>query len=514
MISTHTYPALIIPAKETSQIKKLLSSILMKGLKNQRDVVSLSDEDTIPESDPNKERKLILQPISTPDLDLESSSTSIYDHPLIQHIFSKYKNDTNTNCIRKATHTVIIGYDEYTTEDILRRILPSSLEIPSAMEMIGSIAHINLRKELLPFQYLIGQIILDKLKCIHLVVNKLDSISNEFRTFPMQVIAVSSSKSSSIHDDDKLNHNHNNDDDNHGSSNRPKKARLDDTTRNNNDTNQTNVGGDTKSSNDSSSNYQVGDICTKLPVQVKEGGSIFHLDFAQVYWNSRLQFEHLRLVDWIGRSIPSSHTTSTTTCNHRPLIVVDACAGVGPFAIPLACRYNQNQIQVYANDLNPISYHYLKINRDKNVKRSSSKNTHLHVYNMDARIFLRQLYEVDHVYYDHVIMNLPAIAPEFLNVFCGLRCYESTATSTNARLPMVHVYCFASKELTYQEDVLKRFQDALGCSLCPKRDEVLFHIVRDVAPNKNMICVHFRLPMEVLSLPRVDTFTSVDGHDV
>jgi tRNA (guanine37-N1)-methyltransferase len=192
------------------------------------------------------------------------------------------------------------------------------------------------------------------------------------------------------------------------------------------------------------------------------------------------------LVDCIATS-----SSSTTT----PIIVADACAGVGPFAIPLACRYKN--IQVYANDLNPTSYQYLQINRDRN---KCMKN--VHVYNMDARLFLRQLEEVEGIRYHHVIMNLPAIAPEFLNVFRGFSRQEDIVR------PILHVYCFAGKGLNYQEEVLKRCSDALGCSLCIERDEVSFHIVRDVSPNKNMICVSFRLPLEVQSLPRIDTFAS------
>lgn len=37
-------------------------------------------------------------------------------------------------------------------------------------------------------------------------------------------------------------------------------------------------------------------------------------------------------------------------------------AGVGPFAVPLALK----GCQVYANDLNPRSYHFLKVNAQKN----------------------------------------------------------------------------------------------------------------------------------------------------
>lgn len=47
------------------------------------------------------------------------------------------------------------------------------------------------------------------------------------------------------------------------------------------------------------------------------------------------------------------------------------CAGVGPFAVPLALK----GCQVYANDLNPRSYHFLKVNAQKNKASSRSCTT-------------------------------------------------------------------------------------------------------------------------------------------
>jgi tRNA (guanine37-N1)-methyltransferase len=40
---------------------------------------------------------------------------------------------------------------------VLRRLLPPELEMPSAFETVGHIAHLNLREALLPFKYIIAQ---------------------------------------------------------------------------------------------------------------------------------------------------------------------------------------------------------------------------------------------------------------------------------------------------------------------------------------------------------------------
>ena len=60
-------------------------------------------------------------------------------------------------------------------------------------------------------------------------------------------------------------------------------------------------------------------------------------------------------------------------------------AGVGPFAIPAA----QKGCIVYANDLNPDSIRYLKINAETN-----KVDNRVHAYNVDARKFISELMTV------------------------------------------------------------------------------------------------------------------------
>lgn len=79
-------------------------------------------------------------------------------------------------------------------------------------------------------------------------------------------------------------------------------------------------------------------------------------------------------------------------------------------------------------------------------------------------------------------------------------------------MPMVHCYCF-TRELVNErakEDIQKvcpiylalnliisisqRVEEVLKWKL---EDEVQFHMVRNVAPGKDMWCISFRLPREV-----------------
>jgi tRNA (guanine37-N1)-methyltransferase len=410
-----------------------------------------------------EERKIVLKcHLHSNDNHPTDSDKILYDdvfhHPVVQEIL---QNPKYPKTIRKSTHNVTIGYDHYTVDQVLSKILPKHLsEIPSSFEVIGHLAHITLREEYYPYKYIIGRIILDKNKGIKVVVNKTGTIQNEFRTFPMEILA-----------DD-----------------RPGPL----------DNGQDTAHGDTKKKN--------------LWVEVREDGCRFQLDFEKVYWNSRLQYEHKRIVHLIGgKSRPLNvvrrqQPQNQESCNQMPLsqgdriIVADACAGIGPFAIPLTSQYDH--VEVHANDLNPESYKYLNINAKLN---KCDEKGRLHTYNMDARYFLRMLDEKG-IQYDHVLMNLPAIAPEFLNVFRGWK-----GDNNHRPMPMIHVHCFAAK-VGGETEAVERCGRSLGCHLDWERDEVSVHQVRNVSPKKDMYCVSFRLPEAVRDVEWVHEF--LDGTAV
>jgi tRNA (guanine37-N1)-methyltransferase len=77
-----------------------------------------------------------------------------------------------------------------------------------------------------------------------------------------------------------------------------------------------------------------------LNVEVREGGCVFRFDYAKVYWNSKLETEHTKLVE-----------------SFKPgEVVCDVMAGVGPFALPAG----KKGVFVWANDMNPDSFKYLE----------------------------------------------------------------------------------------------------------------------------------------------------------
>jgi tRNA (guanine37-N1)-methyltransferase len=76
--------------------------------------------------------------------------------------------------------------------------------------------------------------------------------------------------------------------------------------------------------------------------EVSQHGLRFRLDFSKVFWNSRLEHEHKRLVDKYFK---------------HGQVILDVMAGIGPFAVPAA----KAGCLVIANDLNPDSAHWLKV---------------------------------------------------------------------------------------------------------------------------------------------------------
>ncbi|KAJ3383123.1 tRNA(m(1)G37)methyltransferase [Lobulomyces angularis] len=377
---------------------------------------------------------------------------------LINRIFDKLENFKNfsnekiTNFLKETESSVTnydlnFDYDYFTVDQILKSILPDELsnEIPSSFETIGHIAHLNLRDQYKPFKFIIGQVILDKMKNIRTVVNKLDNIDHTFRFFKMELLA--------------------------------------------------------------------GDNI--MNAEVKESGCTFKLDFSKVYWNSRLQMEHDRLI---------------LKNFKRNDVICDVMAGIGPFSIPSAKNVGA---LVFANDLNPNSFESLNENIKLNKVAHKVKS-----FNLDGRIFIKEsILELNkeeligelrenfvptktarvkdtapseiqffkfkeneefHIF-NHYIMNLPATAIEFLDAFRGLLTPYKHRLPKKFKLPIIHCYCFSTEVDNLEADVIERCSKALGYNLT-KADILNFHRVRDVAPRKEMVCISFTCPEPVLFL--------------
>lgn len=261
-------------------------------------------------------------------------------------------------------------------------------------------------------------------------------------------------------------------------------------------------------------------------VTLRHCGAVFKFDYREVYWNSRLATEHETMVRRI--LLPRA-------------VVADVFAGVGPFAVPLALP--PARCTVHANDLNPASYAALVANAAANGAGAG-----LVAYNLDGREFIRRMVAT-RVPFTEALMNLPADALGFLDVFVGLYRGDAAASGEasgaassappppNPRplplpLPRIHVYCFSKTDGFEEARVdtagrllavlqpgsswaaaaaaateVMRLRGGSGVSPPPPSgtmaaaaallpDLVMRH-VRDVSPRKIMVCASFTLPAAV-----------------
>ncbi|KZT62609.1 hypothetical protein CALCODRAFT_138955 [Calocera cornea HHB12733] len=173
-------------------------------------------------------------------------------------------------------YQIKLDYDFWDAEDIMRALLPQDIIVPGAFTSVGHVIHLNLRERQLPYKYLIGEVLLDKLKSMRTVVNKTDIIHAQYRYFEMELLAG------------------------------------------------------------------VPDFL----VEVNEHGNIYNFNYREVYYNTRLEREHWRLVEKFN---PNE-------------VVCDVMGGVGPFAIPAA----KKGCAVLLNDLNPNAIKWARLNVVKN----------------------------------------------------------------------------------------------------------------------------------------------------
>lgn len=213
--------------------------------------------------------------------------------------------------------------------------------------------------------------------------------------------------------------------------------------------------------------------------EVRENGCRFALDFAKVYWNSRLETEHRRIVESLKKGD----------------VLADAFAGIGPFAVPASKRGACEK--VFANDLNPSSVEYLR----QNAKRNGVGEGMLTTSCGCARAFMRRLIREEKVGVTKVLMNFPSGAPEFLDMFAGLyRDMEGDALP----MPTVHCYCFVKNGA--DDEARRRVRkalfgvgvdgDVLGVDVL-RDEEIAVRTVRNVSPNKDQVCVTFQIPEQV-----------------
>ncbi|MDD2754707.1 MAG: class I SAM-dependent methyltransferase family protein [Methanothrix sp.] len=182
----------------------------------------------------------------------------------------------------------------------------------------------------------------------------------------------------------------------------------------------------------------------------KEHGLRYRVDLEGAYFTPRLGTERLRIAGLVS---PGD-------------VVLDMFAGVGPFSLLLA----KKGAKVIAMDKNPVAVKYLRENALLNKVNS------IEILEGDAsELALRYENRAD-----HVIMNLPHSACEFL--IPAMRAAKSEG--------MVHYYCIAPDDDLYKDVALiKKAAEEKDLGV-----EVLYkEIVRSYAPHRSNVVIDFRL---------------------
>jgi tRNA (guanine37-N1)-methyltransferase len=346
---------------------------------------------------------------------------------LIENSISDEKKKNENITYEITEENIILTIKNFSYEEILKNFFEYENEtniknIPSGFEIIGKIAHMNLKEEYLKYKYVIGELILEKNPSIKTVINKIGKIENIYRTYNMEILS-------------------------------------------------------------GEENYFV---------EHKEDSIIFKFDIRKTYWCSRLQNERSRILNLISKNN----------------ILLDAFCGVGPLSLR-ACKKG---IKVFSNDLNPDCYKYL----NDNIKYNKINKDLIKTYNMDAREFIKIFIEkskkiinddddnLDNnfpydIHIDHIYMNLPKDAIEFLDVFIGLfkGCKENIYNKDN--LPIVHVYGFAKSCDNPIEELKERISKAFNLDFkifkekC-ESDILNIENVRDISNRKVVYCVDMKIP--------------------
>ena len=443
-----------------------------------------------------------------------------------------------------------ISPNQLSFQYILKRLLPeSALPPPSAYEQIGHVAHFNLKEIHLPFKDLIGSALLESNSgdSIQTVVNKVGKVDGKFRTYECEIIAntyqISKNDSSDMRPDDK----------------------------------------ETSSS-------------SLLETTVVEDGISIELNVAECYWCTRLSGERKELI----KDIMKGRTKAKPNEVAPPLVVADVFCGAGAVCMLLAkkikdqdkswqpdpqskqqqqpteAKQQQQQdhpsLTILANDWNPKAIEYMNRSIVTNGMDKEQDESLYHKFKLSCRDsydFLSELggekqttkanpyikkklrsknqtkpirqKEQPPLMPDHVLMNFPLEAPQFLGAIRwwswkrlrdeGIRRTPERSQTKSTWCPRFHIYTFArassprandeeemAVNLVANELLPQQYFDSSeetdatnsteeSCSTPPYRRNELdsefgssfsTRLVRDVAPGKVVVCVSFSVTPKLI----------------
>lgn len=383
------------------------------------------------------------------------------------NVFDDNKADISLDLLQKNTKEnglpldfgpdleIQISFRQLSFGYILSQLLP--VAAPSAYEQIGHVAHFNLKPQHSPYGELIGQVLRETNPSIDTVVSKIGEVKGDFRTYDLEVLA-------------------------------------------------------------GPANFET---------TVIEHGVPIRLNVADCYWCTRLSGERQELIQDIELSV--------TKTKKKDLVVADVFCGVG--AVCLLLAKNNPNCTILANDWNPTAIKYF---RESITQNGLDATKQFQLSCGDTYDYLIELGTDDRppeLIPDHVLMNYPLEAPTFLG---ALRWWSTRSVSQKfkqtCRYPRFHVYTFARSSSKGRDDDEEVAVDLIADELLPMMDtagEIISHdgmeenstekaeeetstfhrrqeldedfdtqiqtrLVRDVAPNKVVVCVSFSVTPKLI----------------
>jgi tRNA (guanine37-N1)-methyltransferase len=351
-------------------------------------------------------------------------------------------------------YTLHLDYSYWSYSEIVSSILPEDLvhDLPSSFQLIGHVAHFNLRDKYLPYKSLLATVLQDKSPTVKTVINKLESVGMEdrvYRTFAYEVLAGEDDLLVTVKEqacnftfdyakvywNSRLGHEH---------------ERL------------------------VTEKFQPGEaVC-----DVMAGVGPFAIPAGKkgvFVWANDLNPESFK---YLERGVQSNKVHNWVKCFNEDgsNFIKNAVAGLWRE------KYNVTTPAPASKEKLPA----VTKPQDQNAKRTSKPMMTVH----RPRVF------------SHFVMNLPASAITFLPAFIGV--YRHAAIPTGNPMPKVHVYCFAPKSDEVEkinQEICDQISSLLKHPFKLGADDILGEVdvydVRDISPKKRMFCASFMLPEEV-----------------
>ena len=195
----------------------------------------------------------------------------------------------------------------------------------------------------------------------------------------------------------------------------------------------------------------------------KENECVFKFDVKNTYFTPRLVFERRRV--------------ASSAIMEKELII-DMFAGVGPFSIQIAKNKN---VKIYAFDVNPDAFRYLKQNIILNKLKGE-----IFPYHVDIKNLLEPTNQLGQTLMhkaDRLIMNLPENSINFMDVACFLM-KESGG--------ILHFYQF-SETPNPIEKTLKKLENKLRVLNWEIESMITSKIVKHYSPKSELVVVDIKI---------------------